>query len=76
MMTTEGWVEVMDEGMDSMGVDLEPKYDNSMSVSIFFISYMIIGSVFIKNLFVGVVIDNFNKNKDQAEIGSAFVTHT
>ena len=31
----------------------------------FFIGYMIIGSLFILNLFVGVVITNFNIEKDK-----------
>jgi hypothetical protein len=35
---------------------------------------MIVGSQFILNLFVGVVMDNFNKLKEQTEMGSSFVT--
>jgi hypothetical protein len=35
---------------------------------------MIVGSQFIINLFVGVVIDNFNKIKEKEELGSMFVT--
>ena len=35
---------------------------------------MIVGSQFILNLFVGVVMDNFNKLKEQSEMGSVFVT--
>lgn len=74
IMTTEGWQEVMYAGIDAAGIDMQPQYNNSRGSSIFFISYMVVGSLFIMNLFIGVVIDNFNKNKEQAEIGSAFVT--
>jgi len=35
---------------------------------------MIIGSQFIINLFVGVVIDNFNTIKEREELGNMFVT--
>lgn len=35
---------------------------------------MIIGSQFIINLFVGVVIDNFNTIKEREELGNTFVT--
>ena len=60
MMTTEGWLDVFHAGLDSRGVDQEPKMNSNMLVSIgFFITFMIIGSQFIINLFVGVVIDNF-----------------
>lgn len=43
-------------------------------VVFFFIGFMIIGSMFIINLFVGVVIDNFNKIKTTEELGGIFVT--
>ena len=32
---------------------------------IYFISFMICGALFVMNMFVGVVIDNFNKEKDR-----------
>lgn len=35
---------------------------------------MIFGSQFILNLFVGVIMDNFNKIKEKEELGSLFVT--
>ena len=43
---------------------------------IYFVAYMIIGSQFIINLFVGVVIDNFTKIKEREEMGGkgVFVT--
>ena len=43
-------------------------------MALYFVSFMIIGSQFIINLFVGVVIDNFNKIKEQDEMGNCFVT--
>ena len=41
---------------------------------IYFIGFMILGSQFIINLFVGVVIDNFTRIKDREEMGNIFVT--
>lgn len=43
-------------------------------MSIYFVIFMIFGSQFILNLFVGVIMDNFNKIKDKEELGSLFVT--
>lgn len=40
----------------------------------YFVFYMVIGSQFILNLFVGVIMDNFNKIKEKEEMGSMFVT--
>ena len=74
MMTTEGWMTVMYAGIDSRGVDLQPKKHNNLWWILYFVSFMIIGSQFIINLFVGVVIDNFNKIKEKSETGNIFVT--
>jgi len=43
-------------------------------MSIYFLIVMITGSLFIMNMFVGVVIDNFNKIKEKEELGSSYVT--
>ena len=44
MTTTEGWVEVMFDGIDSTGIGLQPiKYANAYLI-FYFIAFMIIGS--------------------------------
>ena len=63
-------------GMDSTAIGEAPKTDASSFFIGYFVLYMIVGSLFIINLFVGVVIDNFNKNKERNELGSAFVTES
>jgi hypothetical protein len=74
MMTTEGWTEVMHHGIDSTGVGMQPKKNANLSTVVFFIAFMIVGSQFIMNTFVGVVIDNFNTIKLKEELGNTFVT--
>jgi hypothetical protein len=44
MMTTEGWVEVMYNGIDSTGIDNEPTKNADLSTIIFFLAFMIVGS--------------------------------
>jgi hypothetical protein len=75
MMTTEGWIQVMSNGIDSVGKDMQPKEENRIFMMIYFIAFMIIGSQFIINLFVGVVIDNFKTIKGKQELGNMFVTN-
>jgi hypothetical protein len=75
MMTTEGWLTVMFNGVDSVGIDKQPSKNNKTISIIFFVGYMIVGSQFILNLFVGIVIDNFNKIKDK-ELGNTFLTES
>jgi len=53
---------------------MQPKTNNSMVSIVYFVIFMIFGSQFILNLFVGVIMDNFNKIKEKEEWGSLFVT--
>jgi hypothetical protein len=44
MMTTEGWLTVMFNGVDSTGINKEPSKNNNPIAFIFFVGYMIVGS--------------------------------
>jgi hypothetical protein len=70
MATTEGWVSVMFAGIDSRGEDQHPQVDYSPFWSLFFIAFMVVGNFFVLNLFVGVVIDNFNRMKEKLGVES------
>jgi len=64
MSTTEGWVNIMHKGVDATRIDKEPKLNNSRISALYFILFIIIGSFFILNLFVGVVISTFNLQRE------------
>jgi hypothetical protein len=65
IITTEGWIDVMFMGVDAREQYLTPKANYSPMNHLFFISVMILGSIFLLNLFVGVVINNFNLEKEK-----------
>ncbi|CAM9436934.1 unnamed protein product [Chrysoparadoxa australica] len=71
--TTEGWVDVMYAAIDQRGIDMQPiKNWNELPWIGFFVTFMIFGAFFIMNLFVGVIIDNFNRIKSSK--GAVFQT--
>ena len=43
-------------------------------MALYFVAVMITGALFIMNMFVGVVIANFNQQKEREELGSTFVS--
>ena len=56
----------MYNGVDSRdSVDLQPNRNYRPAISLYFISFVLIGNLFILNLFVGIVIDKFNRLKDR-----------
>ena len=66
--TFEGWMEVMDDSVDSVGKDMQPSFENSLLPYLFFLVFIFVGSFFTLNLLVGVIIDNFNRLKKEVKI--------
>ncbi|KAG7189115.1 hypothetical protein KM043_008688 [Ampulex compressa] len=67
--TFEGWMEVMEDAVDARGVDLQPQREANLYAYIYFIIFIVCGSFFTLNLFIGVIIDNFNMLKKKYEGG-------
>lgn len=41
----------------------QPKYEDNLYMYLYFVIFIIFGSFFTLNLFIGVIIDNFNQQK-------------
>ncbi|KAI5708839.1 hypothetical protein M8J76_004141 [Diaphorina citri] len=67
--TFEGWMEVMADAVDARGVDQQPQYEANLYAYIYFVIFIVCGSFFTLNLFIGVIIDNFNMLKKKYEGG-------
>ncbi|VVC95939.1 unnamed protein product [Leptidea sinapis] len=67
--TFEGWMEVMADAVDARGVDLQPSREANLYAYIYFVIFIVCGSFFTLNLFIGVIIDNFNMLKKKYEGG-------
>ena len=63
--TFMGWEEVVFAGIDSTRINQQPAFENSMGYYVYFIMFVLLGSFFTLNLFVGVLIDNFNQQKEK-----------
>lgn len=66
--TFEGWMEVMADAVDARGVDLQPSREANLYAYIYFVIFIVCGSFFTLNLFIGVIIDNFNMLKKKVSI--------
>jgi hypothetical protein len=72
MSTTVSWSSVMYSGIDSVAIDHTPIKKYRPFWGIFFIAFMIIGNLFIINLFVGIVTSTFSREKDR--LGDNFLS--
>lgn len=62
--TTVGWAELMYNGIASLGPNLQPVNMSSPFLSFYFIAFVIVGSFFMNNLYVGVIISTYNREKE------------
>uniref|UniRef100_A0A8C4DWK7 Sodium channel protein n=1 Tax=Dicentrarchus labrax TaxID=13489 RepID=A0A8C4DWK7_DICLA len=61
--TFKGWMDIMYAAVDSRDVESQPIYEANLYMYIYFVCFIIFGSFFTLNLFIGVIIDNFNQQK-------------
>ncbi|KAG8197669.1 hypothetical protein JTE90_001597 [Oedothorax gibbosus] len=64
--TFKGWIEIMNAAIDSTGPDQQPESEKNIYMYLYFVMFIIFGSFFTLNLFIGVIIDNFNEQKRKA----------
>lgn len=67
MSTTEGWVSITLAAVDATDIDMQPIVNHRQAWTLFFIAFMLVGTFFIIQLFVGVVIENFNRMKEKLD---------
>ena len=51
-------------------VEQQPVYEANLYMYLYFVIFIIFGSFFTLNLFIGVIIDNFNQQKSKISITS------
>ncbi|CAF3600682.1 unnamed protein product [Rotaria sp. Silwood1] len=67
LSSKDGWVQIMYNGIDAVNVDMQPIRNYNEAKLIYFISYILIVSFVVLNMFVGVVIENFHTCRAQQE---------
>ncbi|XP_065082930.1 sodium channel protein para isoform X46 [Ochlerotatus camptorhynchus] len=64
--TFKGWIQIMNDAIDSREVGKQPIRETNIYMYLYFVFFIIFGSFFTLNLFIGVIIDNFNEQKKKA----------
>uniref|UniRef100_A0A3B4F4Q8 Sodium channel protein n=1 Tax=Pundamilia nyererei TaxID=303518 RepID=A0A3B4F4Q8_9CICH len=63
--TFKGWMDIMYAAVDSQSKvpEEQPDYEINLYMYCYFVVFIIFGAFFTLNLFIGVIIDNFNQQK-------------
>ena len=69
MSLLEGWLDVLWSGIDATSIGHAPVQDTNRAQALFFVLWVMIGAVFLLNLFVGVLVSTFADIKKEEEFG-------
>ncbi|XP_071967229.1 sodium channel protein type 4 subunit alpha [Engystomops pustulosus] len=72
--TFKGWMDIMYAAVDSRNIEDQPVYEINLYMYIYFVIFIIFGAFFTLNLFIGVIIDNFNQQKKKFGGKDIFMT--
>ncbi|XP_041039096.1 sodium channel, voltage gated, type V-like, alpha b isoform X2 [Carcharodon carcharias] len=72
--TFKGWMNIMYAAVDSRNIGEQPDYETNAYMYVYFVIFIIFGSFFTLNLFIGVIIDNFNQQKKKLGGQDIFMT--
>ncbi|XP_078234299.1 sodium channel protein type 5 subunit alpha isoform X4 [Pogona vitticeps] len=72
--TFKGWMEIMYAAVDSREREEQPVWEYNLYMYLYFVIFIIFGSFFTLNLFIGVIIDNFNQQKKKISGQDIFMT--
>jgi len=65
IQSTEGWIDVMWDSVDAVNPYYQPKVNNQPGYIIYMMLMVVIICMLFLNLFVGVVIETFNREKER-----------
>lgn len=72
LSSMEGWPTIMGSALDAGDPIDGPSYNSSMLNSLYFVAFIMVGSLFLMNLFVGVIFFNFAAEQEK-EKGARFI---
>ncbi|XP_050308824.1 voltage-dependent T-type calcium channel subunit alpha-1G-like isoform X2 [Anthonomus grandis grandis] len=67
LSSRDGWVNIMYTGLDAVGVDKQPITNYNEWRLLYFISFILLVGFFVLNMFVGVVVENFHRCREEQE---------
>ncbi|KAL5282751.1 CACNA1G family protein [Megaselia abdita] len=67
LSSRDGWVNIMYTGLDAVGVDQQPITNFNEWRLLYFIAFILLVGFFVLNMFVGVVVENFHRCREEQE---------
>nr|AWJ68263.1 putative voltage-dependent sodium channel 1 [Hirudo verbana] len=66
--TFKGWMDIMYAAIDSREAGQQPRFEERYLMYLYFVLFIVFGSFFTMNLFIGVIIEQFNMQKKKMSL--------
>ncbi|XP_064478455.1 voltage-dependent T-type calcium channel subunit alpha-1G-like isoform X2 [Ornithodoros turicata] len=67
LSSKDGWVNIMYSGLDAVAEGVQPVENYNEWRLLYFISFLLLVAFFVLNMFVGVVVENFHRCREEQE---------
>ena len=76
MGTFSGWYDILADMMDSPAKkDLQPSFNAHPAYALYFVIFIVVGVMFMLNLFIGVIVDNYSSVHKKVSSRSLIIIH-
>lgn len=65
----EGWPDICTQALDMTGLDRGPEFEAAPIMMVYFVAFILIGSFFLLNFFIGVLFLKFNQAQKEEQKG-------
>ncbi|XP_006867096.1 PREDICTED: sodium channel protein type 7 subunit alpha [Chrysochloris asiatica] len=72
--TFNGWITIMNSAVDSVAINVQPNFENSVYMYCYFINFVIFGLFLPLSMLIGAIVANFNKHKIKLGGSNIFIT--
>ncbi|XP_032142506.1 sodium channel protein type 7 subunit alpha isoform X2 [Sapajus apella] len=72
--TFNGWITIMNSAIDSVEINMQPRFEDNIYMYYYFINFIILGVFLPLSMLISVIVDNFNKYKIKLGGSNIFIT--
>ena len=67
LSTTDGWIELMANGVDSVDTHMQPILNYSWYYCFFYIGFIVLTKFLIMEFYIGIIVEEFSKESRSLE---------
>ena len=76
LSSTEGWIDLMNSGIDHVGINMQPQYNHRTYFALYFVIALLLIRYFLHNFLLAILIDSFYQKHTNKRIGDGNIVNS